>query len=638
MEQPLQSADGPAVWTLPSWAWLLGVAALLTWHGWLTLSLFGSFPWHDLTNDQPIVSGVHAQHLYLGQLGARSIATHGRATVIDERFQAGYPKTPIFDGARLAEFLLLCGGGSYRPAAYKIGFAIVCMLAPCFLLMACRAMELGRATELLATLLGLLIWWGPHGRTAILTGDCQLYLASLSALAHVGFLIAYHRTSSVTSWFGLWLTGALGWFLQPLFFPILLPVLLIYYLSVGAKHDFLTWHVAFWSAEALGLFVNVPWLTDWVDSWWLRTELPNATELLAHRTFITVWNAPLWGGPTSRALAVAMALGALVGVVILNQTRERPAARLLGLSTGGALALALLGITWKPLGEAGTAALLAPSMWFACIPAAYAFVWITTKLWQHGRAGRAGLGGLLVAVACAFILIAETPQTLLERCVPEDRLEVGLGSEREALVETLKQYTTDEARILWEDRNRGRQMSRWPALLPLLTERSYIGGLDPDGFIEHSSISLFNQSLVDVGPIATAKDEQLMEYCRRYNIRWIVAWSPAVIERFENWPDAQKLTQVIDGETGWLFEVKRTPRFALRGHADLLESNGQYITLGNVTPRDGVVVISLHYQAGMRASPGRVQIERATSGDDPIGFVRLRLAAPAARVTLSWER
>jgi hypothetical protein len=57
-----------------------------------------------------------------------------------------------------------------------------------------------------------------------------------------------------------------------------------------------------------------------------------------------------------------------------------------------------------------------------------------------------------------------------------------------------------------------------------------------------------------------------------------------------------------------------------------------------VEPLDGEVVISLHYHASMRASPGRVQIERATSGDDPIGFVRLRLAVPAARVTLTWER
>jgi hypothetical protein len=638
MERPVTTAEGSAAWRLPTWAWLLGAVALLAWHGWLTLALFGDDPWRNLLSDEPIVSGVHPQHLYLGSLGAHAIATHGRTTVIDVHFQVGYPKTPIFDGARVAELLLLCGGGSYQPAAYKIGFAGLCMLVPIFLLVTCKSLNLGHATSLLATVLGQLIWWGPHGRAAMLAGDCELYLAALSALAHVGFLIAYHRTASVSSWFGLWITGCIGWFLQPLFFPIALPVLLTYYLSVGVKHDFLTWHVALWSAEMLALLVNLPWLTDWIDSWWLRTPLPIATDLLAHRTFATVWNAPLWGGSMSRALAILLTLGAAVGLVILNQTHQRPAARMLGMAAGGTLVLALLGISWEPLGAVGTAALLAPALWFACIPAAHGCTWVSLRLWRRGTFGRGVLAVLLMASAASFTLLTDTPQCLFQRCVPAEPLEIGLGRERLALVETLLQYTSDDARILWEDRNRPRQASRWSALLPIVTGRSYIGGLDPDGFIEHSSISLIGESLVDIGPIATAKDDELMEYCRRYNIRWIVAWSPGVIHRLEEWKDAKKLIQLVDEQTGLLFEVKRTPNFALKGQAELLEADGRCITLGNVVPHNGEVLISLHYQAGMRASPGRVQVEKATSGDDPIGFVRLRLAVPAARVTLSWER
>jgi hypothetical protein len=638
MERPTTSAEGSAAWTLPTWAWLLGVAALLAWHGWLTLALFGDQPWQNLLSNEPIISGTHPQHLYLGSLGARAIAVQGRTTVYDHCFQAGYPKTPIFDGGRLAELLLLLGGGSYQPAAYKIGFAGLCMLVPFFILLTCKALGLGNATSLLATFLGQLIWWGPHGRAALLTGDCELYLAALSALSHIGLLIAYHRTASVAAWFGIWITGCIGWFLQPLFFPIALPVLLVYYLSVGVKHDFLTWHVAFWSAEVLGIAINLPWLCDWLDSWWLRTPLPIATDLLEHRTFVTVWNAPLWGGSTSRLLALVVMLSAGVGVVILNQTKQRPAARMLGMSAAGALGLALLGISWEPLGAVGTAALLAPSLWFACIPAAHAWIWTAGRLWRRGAIGRIALAALVASAAGSFALWTETPYTLVARCAPAEPLEIGLGRERQAIVQTLLHYTSNDARILWEDRNRARQASRWPALLPILTGRCYIGGLDPDGFIEHSSISLINQSL-DGWPIATwNKDEELMEYCRRYNIRWIVAWSPAVIQRLEEWKDAEKRAQVVDEETGWLFEVKRTPNFALKGQAELLEADGQYITLGNVVPHHGEVVISLHYQAGMRASPGRVQIERAASGDDPIGFVRLRLAVPAARVTLSWER
>ena len=38
---------------------------------------------------------------------------------------------------------------------------------------------------------------------------------------------------------------------------VALPILLIYYLSVGARHDFLTWHAAFWCVEIFAIVVNL---------------------------------------------------------------------------------------------------------------------------------------------------------------------------------------------------------------------------------------------------------------------------------------------------------------------------------------------------------------------------------------------
>jgi hypothetical protein len=620
---------------LPWWVCLLGLGVLLVWQGWLTQQLFGGAPWENLQSDQPIVSGTHPQNLYLGLLGARALTTQGRISIYDENFQAGYPKTPIFDGGRLAELFLVIGGQQF--AAYKIGIALVCLLVPLLLWMASKTLGLGNATALLATFLGQIIWWGPHGRNALEAGDSELYLASLAALAHVGLLIAFHRTPSVWAWFGLWITGCLGWFLQPLLFPIALPMLLVYYLSVGVKHEFLTWHVAFWTAETIAFLLNLPWLVDWVDSWWLRASLPAPASLLPHRTLDTLWNAPLWAGSTERLLAMFLISGAGLGILVLNQSRERPAARLLLLGTGGSMALALLGISWEPLGAVGTSALLAPALWFACLAAAQGWVWTTHKLWRFGMFGRIFAAFVLCNGVAGFILFTDTPGHLWQRCVRTDPLAIGLGPDRQAIVDLLGQYTTTDARILWEDRTRPRRASRWSALLPLLTGRQFIGGLDPDGFIEHSSISLINQSL-ETRPIAVWTDEELAEYCRRYNIRWVVAWSPVVIQRFEDCKAAEKWRPIADEGTGWLFQVKRTPNFALKGQADFLHSDGQFITLGNVVPHHGEVTVSLHFQAGMRASPGRVQVERAISGDDPIGFVRLRLAVPAPRVTLTWER
>src|SRR5262249_12344029 len=152
------------------------------------------------------------------------------------------------------------------------------------------------------------------------------------------------------------------------------------------------------------------------------------------------------------------------------------------------------------------------------------------------------------------------------------------------------------------------------------TGRCYIGGLDPDGVIEYSSISLMNQK-IEGNSIEKATDEKLADYCERYNVRWIVAWSPAAIQRFLQWPAGRKRCPLIDDGVGWLFEIERTANFALKGHAELVEANGRYIMLQNVVPHHGEVVISLHYHAGMRASLPRVQVESAKSAYGPIDFV-----------------
>jgi hypothetical protein len=637
MDAPVKPEDGFPPCSLPVWATGLGLAILLAWQGWLTAALFGDNPWQNLTNDQPIVSGSHPPNLYYGSQGAKAIVAEGRTTTYDHNFNGGYPKTPIFDGGRLAELLLVLGGGAYRPEAYKIGFAVMCLLVPLFIFMTAKSIGLEHGTALVATFLGQLVWWGPHGRLAMTTGDCQLYLASLAGLSHVGMLIAFHRSSSVTAWFGLLLTGALGWFLQPLLFPIALPILLIYYLSVGAKHEFLTWHVAFWWVEILAVIVNLPWLMDWVDSWWLRAALPSASGLLEHRTLPAVWNAPLWGGEANRVLAIVLVASAALGVIILNQARERASARLFGVAIVGALVLALLGISWEPLGMVGTAALFAPALWFAAIPAAHAWVWSIEWLWRRGKIGRSALGVIVAGAAGCLICWNEIPLAIIEQGQPGDALEIGLDADREAIVKTLIDETTPDARILFEDRDRDRRHSRWSALLPLLTERAYVGGLDPDGFIEHSSITL-RQQMLEGRPIASLTDADLMNYCTRYNIRWIVAWSPAVIERLEQWPEAKRVKALCDGDSGWLFTINRKADFAIKGMANLLPRDGPHITLANVVPDDGEVIISLHYQAGMRAYPARVKVERADSTDDRIGFIRLKLNNPASRVTLVWER
>jgi hypothetical protein len=103
-------------------------------------------------------------------------------------------------------------------------------------------------------------------------------------------------------------------FALALLFALLVPVVLIYYLSVGARHR-LIWHVALLGGLTAAVVANLFWLIDWLNYWWIRAPLRIETNLISHRTLHTLWEAPLWGSSTDRALAVGLFAAAALGVI-----------------------------------------------------------------------------------------------------------------------------------------------------------------------------------------------------------------------------------------------------------------------------------------------------------------------------------
>ncbi|HEV3260828.1 MAG TPA: hypothetical protein VG013_28510 [Gemmataceae bacterium] len=634
--EPNSPAGASAPPVRKPWLCILVLVGLTAWQGWMTLTLFGpDHVWRHLTNDEPIIAGCHALHLYHGYLGAQAFCERGRLCCYDPAFQAGYPKTPVFDsGSRPAELFLTVAGGAYFPAAYKLGLALCCCLASVLLLVAARGVGLDAGASCLAVALGLLVWWGKPSRNALEAGDLDLLMGGLAALAFMGLLIHFHRRPDWKDWLGLVLTGWLAWFSQPFVCLLLVPLVLVYYLSVGTRHR-LGWHAALVSSLAAGLAGNGFWLVDWAISWWIRHPLQFGSEALAHRTLHTVWSAPLWGDPADRVLALGLAALAAVGVWLLNRSGQRPAARLFGMGAGGLLALAVVGLAWEPLGRMGSSQLLMLGLWFAVLPAVAALVQVCRVLviWAGSsrRAAAIVCGVLLPLLAVGHRWVVP----LALRCCETPPLAVGLDPQRTALVERLRTSTPAEARVLWEDRASLRQAPRWTALLPVLTGRAYLGGLDPDGCIEHAYASLVDEALAGRS-IADWSDGELEDFVRRYNIGSAVCWSPAAIARFRAWKGTVQVVPVADEAPGCLF-VFRPRSFVLRGQAEVLCADRQRIALANVVPDDGQVVLSFHYQAGMQASPGRVQVEREPDPFDPIPFIRLRVHGPVARITLTWD-
>jgi hypothetical protein len=254
------------------------------------------------------------------------------------------------------------------------------------------------------------------------------------------------------------------------------------------------------------------------------------------------------------------------------------------------------------------------------------------------RWGRKASWLLVLSVASALGVAAAIhawPNAWVGRCMAPQPLVLGLDAEQEALTRALVNLTTKESRILWEETSTSPEASRWTALLPHLTERSYMGGLGPDLCIEHAYARLVDQKLAG-RPVGEWSDAELADFCRRYNIGWAVCRSPAAVARFRSWKEAQAetLPQLDDVS---LFRLP-AHSFVLKGKARVVQADSKAIVLADVVPDAGMLVLSFHYQSGVQVTPSRVRAEPEPDAEDPIPLIRLRVTEPVSRLTLSWDR
>jgi hypothetical protein len=610
-------------------AWLIALLAVLAVQAGLTLRLFGrEAPVRELLGDQPVVSGRHALHLYHGQLGARAWLDRRATCSFDPAFHAGYPKTPIFDGgSRPAELFLLFAGGASPAAAYKVGLAVCCLLVPLAFAGVARGVGLGPGVACLTAALGVAAWWAPPTAALLVAGDLDLLIGGLAGLVHLSWLARFGRRPNLDSWLVLLVTSCLGWFAHPVLWAALAPVALAYYLATAARRG-LGWHLALAGVAAGGLLANAESLADWGRYAWIRMPLflgdgYDRDEAPAPPG----WRPSLAPGRPEDLAVAGLAAGGLIGLA--GWRCRRGAAGLLGLTAAALVLAAGAGLAWPPLRPLGLDRLPGLALAWAVCPCASALAAAGRRL-----ASRRGLWFAAGAVAGTVGAGLWWPPAVAPLTGPP-ALAVGLTPERQALVRTLSAATTADARILWEDRPAA-DGAYWTPLLPLLTGRAYLGGLDPEGYVEHAHARLAEGSLAG-RPLAEWSDGDLERFCDRYNVGWVACWSPEAVARFRAWPGATVTAYLSDAGVGQLFAMRRAHSFVLKGRARWLQADDRRVALADVEPSDGVVVLSLHHQAGWRVAPSDVVIERDPDPEDPIPFLRLRLAGPVARLTLTWE-
>ncbi|HJZ59492.1 MAG TPA: hypothetical protein VKE74_31400 [Gemmataceae bacterium] len=615
--------------------WLFGVAGLLLAQAGLALALFGpGRSWAAVADGRPVLSGRHPLHQYHGTLGSRTFRHRGATACFDPAFQAGYPKTPVFDGGcRPAELFFLIGGS--RPAAYKAGLFACVLLIPLVFVVAARGAGLPPGASVLAGACGLLLAWSGPVRGLIDEGELDFLTAGLAAVVFVTWLARYARQFGVDTCMVLAATAAVGWYAHPVVWLGLLPVVIGYYLVFAPRHG-LAWHLGLVGISAVGLAPNLWWLTDWGRYWWLRQ--PSSSDNIP----LPGWQAVL-GTPHDYAvlfgcvpLGGLLVLVGLAGLVALWRSGHRGATALLFGVVFLTTAVARLLAAWPRVPPGGPERLVPLTAAFLVLPAAFG-------LWKLlGRASAAGVATGCAVLALLIVGWVDGPGRPLATAAQLDvePLAVGFSSEQEVMIAVLREQTTADARILWDETTDHRPGWNWSALLPLLTDRAYLGGLDHDAGIDHSFCGM-RDGMLNGRPLATWTDAELAAFSRWYNVGWVVCRSGPAAERWGRFPMARSVARLQeDGISVVMFALDRPRSFVLSGSARWEDASPARVVLSDVVPdANGEVELSLHNLPGLRVYPSYIQLHSAQDvpGGDPINHVKLRMPGPVPRVTLVWE-
>jgi hypothetical protein len=289
-----------------------------------------------------------------------------------------------------------------------------------------------------------------------------------------------------------------------------------------------------------------------------------------------------------------------------------------------------VGRLWPMAAEFGTHKVLSVGVWCCAVPCAYALSAISGGIASSSGFRPLGLVWLLVGLA-GLNWGLDIP-----RRWDFAPFEVGLSPIREEIVKSIRERTTPEGRILWEERTELTHGAGWTALLPELTQRPYIGGLTPDACVDHLLVRLMDGKLVGRS-LNDWDDEELKGFFTRYNITRIVARTPETVARLQRLAFVQPVV-VFQGTAGTMFAVDRVPSYFIKGQGKITQMDWKRVALADVVPdENGVVVLSLHHHNNWHISPGYIEIERDVDVNDPVPMLRLRLPSPVVRVTLSWR-
>ncbi len=604
--------------------WLLALLLVLVGQFGIAVKWLGGFESNTYQfNNEPITSGEYPLRLYHAGLGAATLRENLGSTCYDPNFQAGYPKTPIFDSAArpLEPVLAFYHDASQWPMVSKWFLLALVLSVPLVMCAVARGFQIPAMASILVALGGAVLCWMNPVLPLLVRGRFDLLCLGLAILLFLGGLARYATQPGLTAWLQLALASVVGWYVHPVGWATLLPAVAVFYLFNAPRHG-LAWHLGAAGVLLLGVGVNLWWLGEWFNFWWMRGSQGDALGQNVGEMI-----APDFSTPILQLSTWPLLIGAIIGLVLMMKRERRGAVAVLLLTIAGAIIMTRL-IEWWPLlkreGASYSTALIPAVL---LLPNAFAI----SQLCKSMAVVPVG-----VVLVCGFFALATWNDDVAKFAGPTlpkpAALSIGWGEAETELMALLQKQTTREARILLEE-----LPGECLALLPISTNRMFLGGLDSSSNTEAAFLSLRSGSFAGRSLWEMTPEEQ-RRAIRKYNIGWVVCRSPATHEFWSRLPGVVTVA-VLKSQNTTLLKLPHQPNFVLSGSATVEVIERSRIVLTNVVPdAEGLLKLSFHYQKQLHAGPMVQEVLPEKDLHDPMPFLKLKVPGNVSRVVLSWER
>jgi len=579
----------------------------------LVATLFFFTP-EDLVNSRPVITLDHAIHYYQVERGSEIFWKTFRLHCYDPYFMAGYPGGAIFDiDSKGVELWCALLGFMGTGRAYKLFILLGYLFFAFTLYYGSRRLGYRVEEAVYALLVSLLFWhWGrPYAGAFRYAGMFAYMTVSHLSLYVVSLFRSFSRGNSIRK---LFIIGPLSFFLHPTAAVILpVPLITIFILErrlfrrenrkmlFKVSLGFLAWC-------ALVLAVNAIWLVPLFRYLDIKTVSDTFFQVGGIAELAEIVFKP--GSLPAIALLVLAATGFVTLLIDKRFSEALPPA-------AGSIFLFIIsafGIGIPLFNQMEPGRFLVPAIIFAAPlsgPGVAAAIRGLEYLIHSERIRE------VMKSAAVLVPLVCIPFLSLTAAREYYRYTLSTSHTREVsgMIEALKVHTGPEGRLMFED---GLPVEYGfcylSSIIPLYTGAEQIGGPYPHAFIRHNFTN-FTADKTMGSPLIEINPQQMKEYLRLYNIRWILTASAETDSYFGSFPGL---------ETLW--SSGRFTLYQREDHFREIEVKGGYnrivVSIPDHLPLPQRILLEYHWDRSLTVeSPAEIKPQYRM--DDPVPFILL---------------